>query len=293
VKVHVDFQGGLMTHWFPRFSLASPEVSATGEADVARLRKSFLEWDVELIPTSEAAPPVPAVEAGHPWQLAREVRAAFLRTTGDAPESERYLFYRGLGRMQLPIAVRAMEEGFGLVENESDHDIAAAFVLEMGAGGQGRFLALGPLHAHEVRPFRLEGKPAAIVPRLEEAVHTALVAHGLFADEATAMVKTWSETWFAAEGTRVVYVIPRAVTDAILPLRIEPAPDTLVRVMVGRHEYLTPEAETDVERAVLAGDLTRLARLGRFLEPALRRIAVSSRNGQVQLQAHKLLSSFR
>jgi hypothetical protein len=63
-----------------------------------------------------------------------------------------------------------------------------------------------------------------------------------------------------------------------LPLRVTPKPDALVRVMVGRHDVLTPERERDVERlvkeskgpsaAAQASAARELAKLGRFAAPA-------------------------
>src|SRR5687768_4370340 len=68
------------------------------------------------------------------------------------------------------------------------------------------------------------------------SVQEALVSEGLYEREATAMVKTWEDSWFGEQGLRVLYVLPRAWTDRTLPLSIEPKPKEIVRVMVGRAE---------------------------------------------------------
>ena len=57
------------------------------------------------------------------------------------------------------------------------------------------------------------------------------------------MVNTWSDAWFGEEGTRLIYLVPRAKTDELLPLTINPKPTEVVRVLVGRHDFLTPEQE--------------------------------------------------
>ena len=57
------------------------------------------------------------------------------------------------------------------------------------------------------------------------------------------MVNTWKDSWFAEDGVRVLYVLPRAWTDRTLPLKLDPAPRELVRVMVGRAEVLAPALE--------------------------------------------------
>lgn len=61
------------------------------------------------------------------------------------------------------------------------------------------------------------------------------------------MVKTWSSAWFGEEGTRVLYVLPGDLTDELLPLQIEPKPASLTRVLVGRHDVLTPEREKQID----------------------------------------------
>jgi hypothetical protein len=60
-------------------------------------------------------------------------------------------------------------------------------------------------------------------------------------------VKTWRSAWFGEEGTRVLYVLPRDATDDFLPTKIEPKPASYVRVMVGRHDVLTPERERQID----------------------------------------------
>ena len=52
----------------------------------------------------------------------------------------------------------------------------------------------------------------------------ALVEQGLYEKEARAMVNTWQDQWFAEEGTRVLYLLPRAWTDRTLPLQVSPRP---------------------------------------------------------------------
>ena len=108
---------------------------------------------------------------------------------------------------------------------------------------------------------------------------TSLCSEGLYRREAEAMVKTWEDSWFAEDGVRVLYLLPRDWTDRTLPLSIRPAPKELVRVMVGRAEVLTPAFEkTLADEVTKAGNNERdakerlsaeLRKLGRFAQPAL------------------------
>ena len=79
----------------------------------------------------------------------------------------------------------------------------------------------------------------------------ALVEQGLYEKEARAMVNTWQDQWFAEEGTRVLYLLPRAWTDRTLQLQVSPQPDSVVRVMVGRAELITPSAERELREQIL------------------------------------------
>jgi hypothetical protein len=311
VQVHVDFENGLLSEWYPNASSATPRAAelAGGAVDIAKIERSSLDWDLQLSPFSDGAPPgVPEVENDDPWQFAREVRAGFVRPIlGDgtqSPEAEHYVFYRGLGRLSLPIALRFCR-GELKARNSADVAVPAAFALQMSASS-GRFEALGRFDAGEQKVVTFEGNARQkddVIDSLAAEVTRALVAEGLYEDEARAMVRTWSPTWFASEGTRVLYVLPRSTTDAMLPIKISPQPKELVRVLVGRQDILTPEVENDVEQALqdrLSPDaakreaaMRRLARLDRFLEPAVRRAVAWTSSDAVRRSGSEVLAQFQ
>jgi hypothetical protein len=76
--------------------------------------------------------------------------------------------------------------------------------------------------------------------RLQSAMRSALIADGLFADEAAALLNTWELSYFKSWGLRLFFLVPRAWTDYRLPIEIS-VPTDLRRVMVGRIELVTPE----------------------------------------------------
>ena len=153
------------------------------------------------------------------------------------------------------------------------------------AGGQVGGLALVAVHNGKVG-FRSLGdinagaEAEAVIPeatgqRTELVDHLVkhLTAAGLYEKEAKAMVNTWSDAWFGEEGTRLIYLVPRAKTDELLPLTINPKPTEVVRVLVGRHDFLTPEQEAiadqqlkrlNAAQAELNAAQQALAKLGRF-----------------------------
>ena len=77
------------------------------------------------------------------------------------------------------------------------------------------------------------------------------------------MVNSWRDSWFAEPGTRLLYMVPQKLTDELLPLEISPAPDEVVRVLVGRMEIMSPEDESRilslVQRSATAREAEQLA----------------------------------
>jgi hypothetical protein len=238
-SVNVKFPKGTLTEWYPH----------AGRTDTQ------LVWEgVQVRPAGEVQLPRDAKESR--YYAARETDAAPLRvsfTEKDkaGAEQEKFLFYRGVGTFDMPLSVCALGDG--------------KFTVRWSGKGPEGDLILVRVQAGKVRfrPFRLDRTVTggargdvqipdedATAEKLGEAVVKELTAKGLFEKEARAMVKTWSAAWFGEEGTRVLYVLPGELTDELLPLRVEPKPASLVRVLVGRHDVLTPEREKQIDALV-------------------------------------------
>src|SRR5258708_37506749 len=104
----------------------------------------------------------------------------------------------------------------------------------------------------------------ASLDSLLEKLEGTLVSAGLYQDEAHAMLESWKDSWFE-EGSRLIYIVPRAFVDKILPLTIEPQPAGIERVFVGRMELVTPATRRAIETAIVSHDDAELAKYGRFL----------------------------
>lgn len=303
VNVHVAFQG-LLTQWYPAASAADPPFPENPGASVLDASQwSSLSWNVDLSP--DAPTEMPRVEHDADWDKARQVHAAYVRTHGygDAagrPEADQYVFYRGLGSFAPTMRIVA-SRGQVQVTNSAAQPVSSAFLLEM-KNGRGRFIRTQGLRAGQTWSAALGEQwllpSAVVIADLERQMQAALVQTGLFEDEARAMVRTWSPTWFAGEGSRVLYVVPRAVTDAVLPMTISPAPDALVRTMVGRVDFMSAEQEEEISQrlrdrllpAKAEENNRELAKLGRFLEPAMRSIAARSRDPLVVASALNVIA---
>jgi hypothetical protein len=255
---------------------------------------------------NEFAVPLADIDEQVPIKIER--RNWRLRPEG---ETEKFLFYRGLGAFELPLEVRS-ESGKCAprltFRNRGAETLAGLFLVEV-RGDAIRFAPLPDLKGKAVRAGGFGVDPAERqalargVPRAKKAVADALVGAGLYRKEAEAMVNNWEHSYFRTEGLRVLYLLPRSLTDKTIPLRIRPSPRELVRVMVGRIELLTPTTEAEVKG--IAAELAatdpkvrmaaeaRLARFGRLREPVLRRAAALTKDPRVRARADALLAAMR
>src|SRR5215831_9798158 len=82
VRVRVDFVKGLLTQWYPVSDLLGPPEGKRddGPLDLSKVERSFLQWDVDVIPRAKGIEGIKPVAADDPWGYAREVDAALLRT---------------------------------------------------------------------------------------------------------------------------------------------------------------------------------------------------------------------
>jgi hypothetical protein len=287
---------------------------------------------------SESPPPprLPKVGPEQIWRFARETDSALVQVQtrqresmpgGGAQikrqyQSEKFLFYRGLGTFTLPLEIRSNdgplpalpplvgeETGGGLVlrlHNTHDQPLRGLFAVSV-EKDHIQFAALPDLPGKgtlDVTADSILAKRLPLsegVPQIKSAVAAALVAAGLYPKEAQAMVDTWEKSYFRMEGLRMLYVLPRDTVDGVIPIHVRPAPDDLVRVMVGRVEVLTPAAERRIEEAVSGlsakdpalrkAAQAELTRLGRLQEPVLHRIAALTALPEVRARAEKLIKA--
>jgi hypothetical protein len=273
--VQIAFPQGLITEWYPQ---ARYDVYQTRGATGAprRLERNLngidtslksvtgtIEWrDIEVQPNT--APALPTENGPSRYYAARETDSAPI-AVGD--QHEKFLFYRGVGRFQVPLSARLSADGAVLVENRG-HDAVPRVILFENRGGR-----LGYRDAGAVDAAATLDRPALddALPQLRYDLESALVEQGLFLKEAQAMVETWRDSWFE-EGARLIYIMPSRSVDAVLPLRVEPAPSTVARVFVGRIELVTAETIQTVADALAADDWPTIERYRRFLGTILQRI---------------------
>jgi hypothetical protein len=271
IRIDVGFPQGIVTEWYPNAAAYLP-AGLRSAADSLQVGGGAMSWDVSLQPDLVN---LPSPYDDYIWVPAREVASTPLQQTGNPDERDRFIFYRGVGRFDTPFSAQS-QPGILQLQNGGTETIPAAFLLYV-KGTLGRVTPIGPIQPGS-QTVGVQPKEAPIEDYVQDAASqlaTALRATGLYADEAQAMVNTWSRSYFRTQGMRVLYILPRAWTDALLPLRIDPAPTELVRTLVGRVEVMTAEDEAalsnEVEMAAADGASLDIAPLGAFAEPKLRR----------------------
>lgn len=281
VSVKVDFPKGKITEWYPQ----------------ARAVGTNIDWGrLKVMPDAALTFPVESSESH--YYPARETDAAPVQvcgTNGKPGQQEKFLFYRGVGTFDLPLSVKLEGENV-ILKNTGKDEIARLIIFENRGGKVGYRLCdtfTGEM-THE-RPA-LDKSMDALLQDLK----AILVESGLYEKEATAMIKTWRSSWFE-EGLRVFYILPRKTTDAVLPVTIEPQPNTLVRVLVGRAEVITPEMEKSVQQQIgLLKDaapevreaaMKRIQQYGRFSEPILKRLLEQETNASVKARIRQLIET--
>ena len=352
VNVRVEFPRGLLTEFYPPVLRMTPLFKLSGPELVGN---SSLDWKVWLIPEDriQARMPdaatteslhkrmveklLPSSDGYDHYAHARKTDSALVYSElpGDPKNPlvprgghfEKFLFYRGIGNFDLPLKLTAPANDKLELTNSGATLIRNLFLVNVDQ------FTVRFSHYDKIGPGEKLSLAAptqtSTVDQLADAVKAALVREELYDKEAAAMVETWRKSWFGEQGTRLFYMLPQAQTDALLPLTIEPAPQELVRVMVGRMEIMRPSDEARITELVrqsaeaLAAEAKRnnteykdpadaaaaaakapppidqtklpneIAAWGRLAEPALVRVRHVSKDPMVQQEAYRLLSVLR
>jgi hypothetical protein len=167
---------------------------------------------------------------------------------------------------------------------------------------QVRFTHIDPVNPRAAIEVILPESESSLDQLTGAMVHE-LTSAGLYVKEAVAMVNTWRTSWFGETGTRLLYLVPGKLTDKLLPLKVEPAPDETVRVLVGRLETITPE-DGQLLLHGIAGNANepkptddaikaRLKQLGRFAEPAIQFLVSTTNDAATRDRLNAVLGQLR
>ena len=264
-SVRVSFPKGFITEWYPKANRVATFIGSGNPPrgpDVRQPGKDepdSIEWPAVKLQHDSDSIDFPLEQPPSHYYAGR-------RTDSDAllvgNEMEKFLFYRGVGRFQPPVAAFAGADGRIVVRDLGPAQIPAA-ILFQNHDGKISYRISGPIGSEVTLQMP---QAAANTGTLRADMESILISQGLFAKEAKAMVATWGDSWFE-EGTRLFYFLPTSVVDSILPLEVRPAPPHVARVFVGRMEIFTPSMKREIQDAIARGDSSVFAKYGRFLNP--------------------------
>lgn len=262
IDVDVALHGGWLTQFYPAAKNDNADIHSDkyGNLTYGPLTPQTvgrLAWHgLTVYPAAEKNVVAGPLTKEHIWLAPRQVEAADVTAAGG--ESERYLFYRGVANFSAPLEVIAarphdrfdlhgrFEEVLAAGQREQ---IGRLWLVHILADGRVAFRAFGPLAVDGDRQpvigqtrasFDAQDFTAGKLAELQQDLHAALVADGLNADEAAAMVATWDQAYFHSPGLRLFFLVPQVWTDHYLPLTVS-VPAEVRRVMVGRIELTSPE----------------------------------------------------
>ena len=251
-SVKVAFRGGWLTQFYPAAETAGYSRSERLTEETA----GTLAWNDLKIGVDASGPE----STERVWTAPRDVKAAAVSAANG--ESERFLFYRGVGHLACPLQLRRSADAKSLeCRSQIGPALANCQPMTVQHLWLTSFLSDGACAFRSLAPVTLDGKTAnpgqaalftvpapfaqneysaANLSQLRADMRLALQEEGLFHDEAEALLNTWELSYFKSAGLRLFFMVPRAWTDSYLPLDIS-VPSEIKRAMVGRLELITPE----------------------------------------------------
>jgi hypothetical protein len=256
IDVTVKFRGGVINEFYPD---AAASVALDQTRIIDKRREGILtEWNGDVLNNYVVGTlgwkglrlhdtVVAPLTNSEIWLAPREVNSVSVFNP-EAGEGEQYLFYRGVAHLDALLSTKTTR---GAVELSTPSNLAW---LESTAAIPNLWLAdvradgVIAFRAHPAVTLKKEnaGKELSRIKRFSEGEYTgegaaqlrsalkkALIAQGLFADEAEAMLNTWKASYFQKPGLRLFYIVPREWTDYFLPLEFS-VPARVTRVIVGR-----------------------------------------------------------
>jgi hypothetical protein len=324
LEVRVDFSGGMPAVWWPRTIYPSQQLD--GCPGEAKKNEPFrhLEWHVHLKepPKGQKSNAQPlAVDKGHWIEALRAVKADDVFTqpggSGDIEilgrrggelvvepfEREHFIYYDGLVPIGKRVAV-TVEKDKVLVASRVKHPILDVTVVDRRTPGHIRVARLAKLEAGakateldfaEVDPK--EWPEAGLVILTKQ-----LADSGLFEDEARSLAEVWKKDFFQADGLTLFFRLPQEEYEKLLPMKLKPRPEKLVRVGLVLHPHCEPDFAERV--ANLAGELgsndfeareraqKRLEEMGRAAFVHLKRLRETIKSPEAQRRLDELLAGF-
>jgi hypothetical protein len=259
--LRVQFRGGWLTEYFPDGKSVAPGLDVR-EAGMGRIHPDgigSLEWKGLTLGKDGGFPETKESV----WLAPRNVHAAPI--TAANGESERFLFYRGVGRLKAPLCARRSEEdsSYSIVGwlptdliPQAPMRIPRMWLADLRDNGNAAYRTIPPTVLPRAAGEEIVKVPATFsesdyspsrMMDLRKEMRAVLISEGLFTDEADALLNTWQASYFQSSGLRLFFLVPRAWTEYVLPLTTT-LPCDKTRVMIGRLELVTSEQRARLRR---------------------------------------------
>lgn len=250
VDISVQFRGGWISEWFPKANVDAPGFIPNTKTlgTLTPQSTGSIAWNNLTIGKEKNRPGTDE----HVWLAPRRVSAPILSATNG--ESENYLFYRGVANIESPLRVQRDNQNnrFTISVNESAlkkynaATVAYLWQVEILEDGQVAWKKLPAFtfnfgNSEIIQTsckFASKDFSKENMGRLRKDMLDALVAEGLYLDEAIAMLETWKLSYFKTPGLRVFFTLPEEWTNDVLPLNVS-HPVNSTRVMIGRIELVS------------------------------------------------------
>lgn len=261
VDVTVKFRGGILNEFYPAaeasVAVDLPRIQDKRDAGLLPRAWNFdilnnyvvatLKWTGVRIHDTVVAP----LTDNPVWVAPRDVQAASVFVPA-AGEGERYLFYRGVANLDALLQTRTSSAAVHIAAprvlawlTAPTVTLSHVWLADIRVDGRVAFREHGPVKIARDRPgaelgqIRRFSEPeyqAEGARLLRASLRRALLAQGLYPDEAEAMLNTWQASYFQKAGLRMFYVVPREWTDHFLPLEFS-LPVRVTRAIVGRIDF--------------------------------------------------------
>ena len=265
IDLDVAFHGGWLTQFYPDAKVTAPGLTNNYQSGMLTEKTvGTLSWHNLQLGCNSKGP-----QTNDPvWVAPRRVDANSIQSS--SAESERFIFYRGVGHIGTPLVVSRTRDGkllevradFGN-DSSSEQSIGPLWLVDVRPDGKRAVRIIQQLAVAHLDSDAAPRIPAEFsqdeygsdLRTLRRSMHAALVAQGLYGDEADALLNTWEVSYFNRPGLRLFYLVPREWTDRTLPMELresgrvgEPLMANVRRVMVGRVELVTPSQRHQLDQ---------------------------------------------
>jgi hypothetical protein len=305
VELRIDFPGGAPAVWWP--ATTYPALDAYGNRPGVAESKGayrYLEWSLRVQEPDhvekEQPVPKPPQKGAAAWiTMLRDVDA---RTLVTRSEGERFVYYDGLVPMGERVRL-AVDKDRVSIANPAGHPVFDVTVVDRRVPERARLARVKELAAQakgQILEFEeTEGKEWSA--RAATTLVNQLKATGLFEDEARALANVWEKEFFGADGLTLFYRIPQDEYERLLPLKMKPRPERLVRVGLAHQPHCEPDFAERIDKIARSLDSddfeTReraqgyLKEMGRAAFVRLRKLRETAHSADMQRRLDDLLDS--